>query len=145
MIMGRICLHLTIIEFRSCIRGRQWCGILRCHRLTASIKPRLLFTPCKLCALRTFFSNSFNLQLVFSACVVVVKWHPQTTSLCSYISSVPLGSRIVCSFHLKIEFRSCVKGRFRRGIFHYQWQTATIKPRLQFAPCCIRTFPFLSD
>jgi len=38
-----VCLHLKI-EFRSCARGRQWCAIFYCHRWTASIKPRLLFS-----------------------------------------------------------------------------------------------------
>jgi len=36
------CLHLKI-EFRSCARRRQWCGIFYYHWWTASIKPRLLF------------------------------------------------------------------------------------------------------
>ena len=31
------------MEFRSCARGRQWCGICHYHWWTASIKPRLLF------------------------------------------------------------------------------------------------------
>ena len=37
-----VCLHLKI-EFCSCDRGRQWCGIFHYHWWTASIKPRLLF------------------------------------------------------------------------------------------------------
>jgi len=37
------CLHLKI-EFCSCARGRQWCGIIHYHWWTASIKPRLLFS-----------------------------------------------------------------------------------------------------
>ena len=32
------------MEFRSCARGRQWCGIFHYHWWTASIKPRLLFS-----------------------------------------------------------------------------------------------------
>jgi len=36
-------LHLKI-EFRSCATGRQWCGIIHYYWLTASIKPRLLFS-----------------------------------------------------------------------------------------------------
>jgi len=31
-------------EFRSCARGRQWCGIFPYHLWTASIKPILLFS-----------------------------------------------------------------------------------------------------
>ena len=38
-----VCLHLKM-EFRSCARGRQWCGIFHYHWWTASIKPRLLFS-----------------------------------------------------------------------------------------------------
>ena len=37
------CLHLKM-EFRSCARGRQWCGIIHYYWWTASIKPRLLFS-----------------------------------------------------------------------------------------------------
>ena len=36
------CSHLKM-EFCSCARGRQWCGIIQYHWWTASIKPRLLF------------------------------------------------------------------------------------------------------
>jgi len=32
------------MEFCSCARGRQWCGIIHYHWWTASIKPRLLFS-----------------------------------------------------------------------------------------------------
>ena len=32
------------MEFRSCARVRQWCGISHYHWWTASIKPRLLFS-----------------------------------------------------------------------------------------------------
>jgi len=32
------------MEFRSCARGRQWCGIIHYLWWTASIKPRLLFS-----------------------------------------------------------------------------------------------------
>ena len=56
-------------------------------------------------------------------------------------------SRIVCCLHLKIEFRSCAKGRQWCGIFHYHWWTASIKPRLLFFPCrlCfLMDFPFIS-
>jgi len=34
--------------------GRQWCGILHYHWWTASIKPRLLFSPCFLRTLTIF-------------------------------------------------------------------------------------------
>ena len=37
------CLHLQMV-FRSCARGRQWCGIIHYYWWTASIKPRLLFS-----------------------------------------------------------------------------------------------------
>jgi len=45
------CLHL---KFRSCARGCQCRGIYNFHWWKASIKPRLLFSLCKLCFLRTF-------------------------------------------------------------------------------------------
>jgi len=32
------------MEFCSCARGRQWCGIIHYYWWTASIKPRLLFS-----------------------------------------------------------------------------------------------------
>jgi len=37
------CLHLKI-EYCSCARGRQWCGIIHYYWWTASIKTRLLFS-----------------------------------------------------------------------------------------------------
>jgi len=37
------CLHLKM-EFRSCARGRQWCGIINYYWWLALIKPRLLFS-----------------------------------------------------------------------------------------------------
>ena len=37
------CLHVKM-EFCSCARGRQWCGIIHYRWWTASIKPRLLFS-----------------------------------------------------------------------------------------------------
>jgi len=40
---GLCCLHLKM-EFCSCARGRQWCGIIHYHWWTASIRPRLLFS-----------------------------------------------------------------------------------------------------
>ena len=42
------------IGFRSCTIERQWCGISQYVWWTAKVKPRLLFSPCKLCCLRTF-------------------------------------------------------------------------------------------
>jgi len=47
--MGCICLHLKI-AFRSCTRGRQWCGIFHYFWWTASIKQRLLFSLWRLSA-----------------------------------------------------------------------------------------------
>jgi len=37
------CLH-SKMEFRSCAREHQWCGIIHYYWWTASIKPRLLFS-----------------------------------------------------------------------------------------------------
>ena len=37
------CLHLKM-EFRSCVRGHQWCGIIHYYWWTASINSRLLFS-----------------------------------------------------------------------------------------------------
>ena len=43
--------------------GRQWCGIFHCDCWTSSIKPRLLFSPCRLCFSGPFFlSDKFNYQ-----------------------------------------------------------------------------------
>jgi len=39
----------------------------------------------------------------------------------------------VCCLHLKMEFRSCARGRQWCGIIHYYWRTASIKPRLRFS------------
>jgi len=39
----------------------------------------------------------------------------------------------VCCLHLKMEFRSCARGRQCGGIIHYYWWTASIKPRLLFS------------
>jgi len=57
------------------------------------------------------------------------KLSPRTSSLCSS----PQGSCIVCCLHLKMEFRSCARGRQWCGIIHYYWWTASIKPRLLFS------------
>jgi len=68
------------------------------------------------------------------ACVAAVK-SPRTTSLCSHIFSGPQGSWSVhvCWLYLQIEFRSCARGRQWCGISHYNWWTASIKPRLLFS------------
>jgi len=57
-----------------------------------------------------------------------------TTSLCSHIFG-PQGSWSVhvCCLHLKMEFRSCTRGRQWCGIIHYYWWTTSIKPRLLFS------------
>jgi len=57
-----VCLHLKM-EFRSCARGRQWCGIFHYHWWTASIKPRLLFSHSGLVSWGLLF-----LQFVISLC-----------------------------------------------------------------------------
>jgi len=56
------CLHLKI-EFRSCARGRPWCGIFHFHWWTASIKPRLLFSHSGLVSWGLPFLQ-FNLSLL---------------------------------------------------------------------------------
>ena len=60
------------------------------------------------------------LQLVFSACVAAVKSRP-VLHHCAVIFSGPQGSWSVhvCCLHLKIEFRSCARGRQWCGIIHY--------------------------
>ena len=52
------------VEFCSCARGCQWCGIFHYHWWTASIKPSLLFPLCRLCFLGTFLIliMSYNLK-----------------------------------------------------------------------------------
>ena len=45
---------LLKIEFRLWARVCQRCGIFHYHWWTALIKSRLLFSPCKLCFIRTF-------------------------------------------------------------------------------------------
>jgi len=63
------CLHLKM-EFRSCTRGRQWCGIIYCHLWTASIKPRLLVLVQAMLH-EGFPFHQFNLTY-FSWCLVPV-------------------------------------------------------------------------
>jgi len=60
-----ICLHLKI-EFRSCDRGRQWCGIFHCYWRTVWIKARLLFSSCWFC----FLWSSLNSNRTKYACVL---------------------------------------------------------------------------
>ena len=51
-------------EFGSCAMSFQWCSIFHCHWLTASIKPRLLFLPCRLYFLVTsLFQIMFKKRL----------------------------------------------------------------------------------
>ena len=50
------CLHLKM-EFRSCSRRRQWCGIIHYYWWTASIKPRLLFSSAGYASWELSFSS----------------------------------------------------------------------------------------
>ena len=43
-VISRIIIKKVKMKFRSCARGRQWCGIIHYYWWTASIKPRLLFS-----------------------------------------------------------------------------------------------------
>jgi len=52
--------------------------------------------------------------------------------LLAFIDDINQGSWVVCCLHLKIEFRSCARGRQWWDIFHYQWWAASIKPTLLF-------------
>jgi len=75
---------------------------------------------------------------LFSACVAAVKSRP-VLHHCVVIFFWSSGimectcSLHVCCLHLKIEFRSCARGRPWCGIIHYYWRTASIKPRLLFS------------
>jgi len=62
-------------------------------------------------------------------------WGGAQVSEHSYFSG-PQGSWSVhvCCLHLKMEFRSCARGRHWCDIIHYYWWTAAIKPRLLFSP-----------
>ena len=53
------CLYLKI-QFRFCAWGHQWCGIIHDHWWTASIKPRLLFSQCRLCFPRALPFSQLN-------------------------------------------------------------------------------------
>jgi len=62
----------------------------------------------------------------------------QNTPVCRFSSkknSGPQGSWSVhvCCLHLKMEFRSCARGRQWCCVIHYFWWTASIKPRLLFS------------
>jgi len=60
------CFGFEYREFRSCVcRGHQWFCIFLYHSWTAFIKPRLLFSPCKLRFLRTwhFYQIHWNLYI----------------------------------------------------------------------------------
>jgi len=58
---------------------------------------------------------------------------PRTSSLCSLIFLVLRDQWLYVCLHLKMEFRSCARGRQWCGIFHYHWWTASIKPRLLYS------------
>jgi len=61
------------------------------------------------------------------------KMSPRTSSMCSHIFLVLRDHWLYVCLHLKMEFRSCARGRQWCGIFHYHWWTASIKPRLLFS------------
>jgi len=73
------------------------------------------------------------------------KMSPRTLSLCSHIFLVLRDHWLYVCLHLKMEFRSCARGRQWCGIFHYRWWTASIKPRLLFSHSGIVSWglPFL--
>jgi len=78
----------------------------------------------------------------------MIDWCSPVLHHCVVICFGPQGSWSVhvCSFHLKMEFRSCARGRQWCGIIHYYWWTASIQPRLLFsrASCFMGAFPFTS-
>jgi len=53
--------------------------------------------------------------------------------LCSHIFLVLRDHWLYVCLQLKMEFRSCARGRQWCSIFRYHWWTASIKPRLQFS------------
>jgi len=92
---------------------------------------------CRLCFLKGFPFHQFNITY-YSWCLVPVwrlkKVAPYYIIVKSYFSG-PHGSwsvHVRC-LHLKMEFRSCARGRQRCSIIHYYWWTASIKPRLLFS------------
>ena len=66
------------------------------------------------------------------------------SSLCSYIVLVLRNHRLYVIYILKIEFRSCARGRQWCVICHYHWWTASIKPRLlcSLQAMLLEGFPF---
>ena len=66
---GSCVVYIWKAEFRSCAWGRQLCSIFHYNCWTVSIKPRLLFSPCRLnvCFLRffPFCSDKFILMSMF--------------------------------------------------------------------------------
>jgi len=64
---------------------------------------------------------------------IICKMSPRTSSLCSHIFLVLRDHWLYVCLHLKMEFRSCARGRQWCDIFHYHWWTASIKPRLLFS------------
>jgi len=105
--------YIWKIEFRLCARGRQWGGIIHFHWWTASIKPKLLFSHSGFVSWGLPFLQ-FNityivLQLVLSACVAAVKCRP-VLYIVSYFLVFGDHWLYVC-LHLKMEFRSCARGR----------------------------------
>jgi len=69
---------------------------------------------------------------VFSACLTALKCRPvlhHCVDIFFWSSGI-----MDCMFclHLKIEFRSCARGRQWCGIFHYDWWTALIKRGFYF-------------
>ena len=59
-------------------QGRQLCCTFRYHKYTASIKPSLLFPPCRQYFLRTFpfYYNNLIYYSVLSYCVAALNCAP---------------------------------------------------------------------
>ena len=57
---GMVCCLDFKIGFCSRARGCQWCGIFHDYWRTGSIKPRPLFSPCKLCFLSFLRASLFQ-------------------------------------------------------------------------------------
>jgi len=69
-----VCLHFKM-EFHSCARGRQWCGIFHYHWWTASIKPRLLFSHSGLVSWGLPFLQFNTCNYVPTKCGIFNLWH----------------------------------------------------------------------
>jgi len=86
----------------------QWCGIFHYHCWTASIKPRLRFSPCRLCFPRIFTLFPQIKLTDNSWCLVLCggfKMSSRFTFLCSYIC-LDLGDHVLHVVHFKkIEYR----------------------------------------